>query len=91
MDTPAPSGFRVFAVDDEPAMLALTAAILEDTGCAVEGFSSATACLERLASQCPDMFLLDVRMAGMDGYALARSLKNSAETADIPIDRKSVV
>ncbi len=66
-------------------MLALTAAILEDTGCAVEGFSSATACLERLASQCPDMFLLDVRMAGMDGYALARSLKNSAETADIPI------
>jgi CheY-like chemotaxis protein len=85
MNTPTTLGFRVFAVDDDSAMLASTAAILEDTGCIIEGFSSAAACLERVAQQRPDMFLLDVRMAGMDGYALCRALKNDADTADIPV------
>lgn len=85
MNTPATLGFRVCAVDDDPAMLASTAAILDDTGCIIEGFASAAACLERVAAQPPDMFLLDVRMAGMDGYELCRALKNDAATADIPV------
>jgi CheY-like chemotaxis protein len=85
MSNSTPSGFRVFAVDDDPATLELTAAILEDTGCVVEGFTSAAACLARIPAQRPDMFLLDVRMAGMDGYELCRALKSSAETADNPV------
>jgi CheY-like chemotaxis protein len=85
MNTPTTLGFRVFAVDDDSAMLESTAAILDDTGCIIEGLSSAAACLERVAQQRPDMFLLDVRMAGMDGYELCRTLKNDADTADIPV------
>lgn len=77
--------FRVFAVDDEPALLELTATILGDEGCEVEGFTSAQACLARLPAQRPDMFLLDVRLGGMDGYALCRAIKSAPESADIPV------
>jgi CheY-like chemotaxis protein len=85
MNTPTTFGFRVFAVDDDPAMLASTAAILDDAGCIIEGFTSAADCLARIAQQQPDMFLLDVRMAGMDGYELCRTLKSNPDTADIPV------
>lgn len=78
------SQFRVYVVDDEPMMLELTEAVLGDY-CTVESFTTAGACLDRIAVQVPDMFLLDVRMPGMDGYALCRALKDCPETADIPV------
>lgn len=78
------SPFRVCVVDDEPMVLELTEAVLGDY-CTVESFNSAGACLDRVAVQAPDMFLLDVRMPGMDGYALCRALKDCPETADIPV------
>lgn len=76
--------FRVFVVDDEPLMLELTEAVLADT-CRVECFSSAAVCLARSEEQTPDLYLLDVRMPGMDGYALCRALKDCPVTADIPV------
>ena len=33
----------------------------------------------------PDLILLDIRLPGMDGYAVARALKSSAALAAIPI------
>lgn len=76
--------FRIYAVDDEPLMLELIESVFSGC-CGVEVFSSAAACLARSAQQAPGMFLLDVRMPGMDGYALCRALKERPETADIPV------
>lgn len=76
--------FHVFVVDDEPLMLELTASVLEE-GCCVETFATGGACLERTQVRVPDMFLLDVRMPGMDGYALCRALKDCPVTADVPV------
>jgi DNA-binding response OmpR family regulator len=78
-------GAHVFAVDDDPAMLAVTREMLADENCTVETFSSAQACLDRLGEKQPDILLLDVRMSGMDGYAMCRLLKKDTQTADIPI------
>ncbi len=33
----------------------------------------------------PKLILLDIQLPGMDGYAVARELKNTPEVADIPI------
>jgi CheY-like chemotaxis protein len=85
MASASTQGFRVYVVDDEPVMLTLTDTILEDEGCIVEGFASGPSCLARAAEQAPDMFLLDVRLGGMDGYALCRALKSCPDTADIPV------
>ena len=38
-----------------------------------------------VASERPDLVLLDVMMPGMDGYQVAMKLKGHAETAHIPI------
>lgn len=76
---------NVFVVDDEPAMLEVTHAMLADENCEVEGFASARACLARIQERQPDLFLLDVRLGGMNGYELCRALKDCPETADIPV------
>src|SRR5574343_1045787 len=75
---------RIFVVDDDPLVLDMLAAILADV-CDLETFSSGDACLARLAEAKPDLFLLDVSMPVMDGYALCRRLKDDWETQDIPV------
>lgn len=77
-------GFRVFVVDDDPLFLHMLEAILAED-CKVETFPSAQACLARLSSVQPDMFIVDVSMPEMDGFTLCRRLKDDFETSDIPL------
>ncbi|MEW6166021.1 MAG: response regulator [Pseudomonadota bacterium] len=79
------AGTLVYVVDDDPTMLVVSQEMLAGEGCAVAGFASAQACLDGLDKRQPDLFLLDVRMSGMDGYALCRQLKGDPRTADIPV------
>ncbi len=77
-------GLRVFVVDDDQTTLYVLAGMLQGA-CELETFSSAEACLARLAEVKPDLFLLDISMPVMDGYALCRRLKDDWETQDIPV------
>lgn len=76
--------FRIFVVDDDPLMLDIMRAILEPDS-AVETFASVEDCLPRLTEEKPDMFLLDVGLPGMDGYAFCRQLKDDAVFRRIPV------
>lgn len=76
--------FRLFVVDDEPMILAMLEGVLADS-CVVETFASGQECLARLREVCPDMFVIDVNMPGVDGYALCRYLKDDLETQDVPV------
>jgi CheY-like chemotaxis protein len=78
------ASLRVFVVDDDQLILDVLAGTLADV-CDLETFVSAEACLSRLADAKPDLFLLDVSMPVMDGYALCRQLKADWETQDIPV------
>lgn len=75
---------KVFIVDDEPIICELLASMLEGV-CRLQTFGSADACLNRLGDSQPDLFLLDVSMPEIDGYALCRRLKENWETQDIPV------
>lgn len=76
--------FRVFVVDDDPYILIIIKGILEKY-CQVETFSDVEACQSRLETIKPDMFLLDVRMPGLDGLAFCRQLKDEVLTHHIPV------
>jgi CheY-like chemotaxis protein len=76
--------FKVFVVDDDPFVLDIIRGILEP-GCTVETFDSVEACAPRLETVKPDMFLLDVRMPGIDGYAFCREIKDDAGLRHIPV------
>ncbi len=68
------SPFLIFVVDDEPAMLRAVTRILE-RDFQVRGFSSPLAALEQARETRPDLAVVDIRMAEMDGFELMNALK----------------
>jgi len=76
--------FTVFVVDDVEASRRMVEAAL-GRSCQVETFASGAACLERMQSKVPDLFLLDVEMPGMDGYTLCRKLKDDSAGSHVPV------
>jgi CheY-like chemotaxis protein len=76
--------FKVFAVDDDPVVLDIISVILEPE-CQLQTFTSAEACQERLASDKPDLFLLDITLPGIDGYSLCREIKDDSALRNTPV------
>lgn len=79
------SRHRILIVDDVPENLHALMNILRDDY-AISAATSGEKALE-LARQAPlpDLILLDVKMPGMDGYAVLDRLKHDPATADIPV------
>jgi adenylate cyclase len=76
---------RVLVVDDVPANVRLLEAILVPAGFAVSSASSGPEALELVAAELPDLVLLDVQMAGMNGYEVCRRIREHEATALIPV------
>ena len=68
------AGRRVLVVDDDDAVRQVTAALLEDAGCAVVQASGGPAALELLPqSGAFDLMVVDFAMPGMNGVEVARA------------------
>ncbi|HVT98368.1 MAG TPA: response regulator [Acidobacteriaceae bacterium] len=78
---PSPTPRRILAVDDDPVSLAVTAVLLEAEGCVVLQAESGVQALDLARSDPPDCILADLRMPGLNGPALARSLRKAAPRA----------
>jgi len=78
---PPPNPRRILAVDDDPVSLAVTAVLLEAEGCIVLQAQSGNQALNLVASDPPDCILADLRMPGLNGSELARSLRKAAPRA----------
>jgi adenylate cyclase len=76
---------RVLVVDDMPANVRLLEAVLEPAGFSVISASSGPEALERVAADLPDLVLLDVQMAGMNGYEVCRRIRENGATELIPV------
>jgi len=75
---------RVLIVDDDPALLqALPEALrLRMNGVTVDTADSATAALDRIAARDYDAIVTDIKMPGMDGFALLAEIR--ARRPDTP-------
>jgi two-component system alkaline phosphatase synthesis response regulator PhoP len=67
----------IWVVEDEEDILALIFYTLAKEGYAVTGFASGEEMLARLAGECPDLFLLDIMLPGIDGLALCKRIKSA--------------
>jgi DNA-binding NarL/FixJ family response regulator len=76
---------RLLVVDDEAKLLKAVAATLRAEGYDVTTARSGADALVSVNQIMPDLIISDIRMPGMDGYALARALRSNARTALIPI------
>ncbi len=76
---------RLLVVDDEPNLLRAVAATLRAEGYEVTTARSGRDALTHVARSVPDLVVSDIRMPGMDGYQLARALRDSPRTSLVPI------
>jgi CheY-like chemotaxis protein len=77
---------RVLVVDDDPAALELLAAVVADTGRAVQTASGGLQALSLARSEFPpDVVLLDLIMPDMDGFVVLDRLRSLPETRNIPV------
>jgi two-component system, sensor histidine kinase and response regulator len=75
----------ILAVDDTPANLRVLVESLSPSGYEVLVATDGQSALETARYALPDLILLDVLMPGMDGFQTCRVLKQSADTARIPV------
>lgn len=76
---------RVLVVDDILPNVKLLEAKLASEYYDVLTATNGLDALEKVASQSPDIVLLDVMMPGMDGFEVCRRIKSDPATAHIPV------
>ncbi len=81
MTTPA----KVLVVDDTPHNVKLLADLLGVKGYAVATAASGEEALAKLATEQPDLVLLDVMMPGLSGYEVCVRIRADPETALLPV------
>jgi two-component system nitrogen regulation response regulator NtrX len=72
---------RILVVDDEPGIRGALRQLLEYEGYEVMDASSGDEALETCAAERPHLVLLDVKMAGLDGLATLKQLREKDPTA----------
>jgi len=75
----------ILVVDDLPQNVRLLEAVLVPRGYTVVAATSGREALERVASDPPDLILLDIVMPEMDGYEVCRTLRANPATSFLPI------
>jgi adenylate cyclase len=78
-------GAKILVVDDEPRNVRLLEAVLSAAGYVVIPAFSGAEALERVRTESPDLILLDVQMADMNGYEVCRRLREDPATRFLPV------
>ena len=78
-----PAGSRVFIIDDDAAVRASIADLLQSAGLESETFETPQEFLRHAPAQGPSCIVLDLRLPGMDGLAVQRTLAEAGITTPI--------
>lgn len=76
---------KVLIVDDEPNILVAIEFLMEQNGYVVEKAYNGEEALQKASSFQPEIIVLDVMMPGMDGFEVARVLRNTPQFSDVKI------
>jgi signal transduction histidine kinase len=81
----APDEVRILVIDDNEDNRALLRSCLEDEGYQVVAATNGEEGIRSFQERAPDCVLLDVRMPGMDGFAVCTRLRSLPHGQDTPI------
>ena len=76
---------RILLIEDNEQNRYLLTFLLEQSGHEVVPAINGSLGLELATKVSPDLILLDIQLPGMDGYAVARALKNDPRLKSVPI------
>jgi DNA-binding response OmpR family regulator len=82
---------KILVVDDDRDILEVIQIILEDQGYDVHITPDGNIVERKIKEFSPDLILLDIWLAGIDGQDIAARLKKQNETKEIPIVMISAV
>ncbi len=76
---------KILIVDDESVVRQAFVRILSSERCSVEAVSNGPDALSRMREQAFDVVLLDLRMPGMDGMTVLRTIKENWPESEVII------
>jgi two-component system alkaline phosphatase synthesis response regulator PhoP/two-component system response regulator VicR len=76
---------KILAVDDERHIVRLVQVNLERAGYEVITAYDGKDALEKVASEQPDLVVLDVMMPYMDGFEVLQNLRKNQSTRELPV------
>ncbi len=76
---------RILVVDDDPAVRALVADVLEVEGYSVTTVGDGFAALRSIQSDPPDCVVLDLMMPGIDGHAVLARIREGDAGRALPV------
>ena len=76
---------KILVVDDTPQNLKLLGDLLSIKGYSVSTAANGEEALAKVASEKPDLVLLDVMMPGISGYEVCKRIRANPETALLPV------
>ena len=85
MSDASQSAARILVVDDTPANIKLLVDVLTVAGYAASAATNGADALAQIATELPDLVLLDIMMPGMSGYEVCQKLRANPDTALLPI------
>lgn len=77
--------FHILVVDDQPDTLTMVVRALEEEEYTVSQATSGLEALRMIATDIPDLVVLDYKMKGMDGLAVVKTLRARRETQPLPV------
>lgn len=75
----------IFCVEDDKSIRELIVYTLNATGMNARGFCDGKSFVEAMATETPELILLDIMLPGEDGLQILRTLKDSSKTKQIPV------
>lgn len=74
----------ILVVDDDPVIVDLISSLLEEDYSVLAAYDGRDA-LQLLKKQRPDLLLLDLMMPGVDGFTVARQVREKYEDHQLPV------
>ena len=75
----------ILIVDDDPAILEVLETILAVEGYKTRKASDGNMALQLIRESLPDLIIIDIKMPGLDGYEVIKTLKAAERTRNIPV------
>ena len=75
----------IWCVDDDSTIRDIEVYTLTQTGFEAKGFPDGLSMLEALKTEKPELIVLDIMMAGMDGVEVLKEIRSNSETRKIPV------
>lgn len=77
--------WKILIADDNAQNLELLEAYLSDIPCEIVSAVDGDETLAKVASELPDLILLDIMMPKRSGFEVCRQIKSNPETRNIPV------